>query len=451
MINSKKNPIIYGTLLLSFSGLLCRGIGFIYHLFIARKFGEEAMGIFQLTSPVLILAYSLTCAGFQTGLSKFVASCMGQNQKQKAHVFFYWGCFIALFFSLIYSFLIYHFSEPIASIILGEKKCAPLLRIFAFSFPFSSMHSCINGYFYGTKNTKLPAITQIAEQLVRVGSVIFLYTLFTSSDQTPSIAITCFGIVLGEMASCIFSFSYYNFACRPYSLSSLHTSNIGESSFFSIPGQLLAFSFPLTLNRVIVNLLQSYETILLPAALKKYGYSSHVTLSIYGVLTGMAMSFVLFPSTFVNSFSVLLLPKVSETQSKGDNSNLKLTIRKAILFCLILGFFCTLFFFFGGNLCGTLFFNSTLAGHFIKTLSFLCPFLYLHNTLNSVLNGLKKTNETLFINLFSLLIRLLTILFIVPYKGMYAYLYGFLLSEIISSLLCFYFLRKFIIIKKEYT
>ena len=54
MLNSKKNPIIYGTLILSFSGLFCRGIGFFYHLFISRIFGEEAMGIFQLTSPILM-------------------------------------------------------------------------------------------------------------------------------------------------------------------------------------------------------------------------------------------------------------------------------------------------------------------------------------------------------------------------------------------------------------
>ena len=356
MLSSKKNPIIYGTLLLSFSGLLCRGIGFIYHLFIARKFGEEAMGIFQLTSPVLILAYSLTCVGFQTGLSKFVASCMGQNQKRTAHVFLYWGLSISLLFSLLYSILIYCFSDFVAIDILGEKKCTPLLRIFALSFPFSSMHACINGYFYGIKNTKLPALTQIAEQLVRVGSVFFLYSFYLSHHKTPSIFITCWGILFGEMISCLISFFYYYFSCKPTSLSYQHSAKYDQPSFFKIPGQLLAFSIPLTCNRVIVNLLQSYETILLPTALRQYGYSSQAALSIYGVLTGMAMSFVLFPSTFVNSFSVLLLPAVSETQSQGDKAGLRSTICKTICFCLILGFFCTFLFFFTGNICGSLFF-----------------------------------------------------------------------------------------------
>lgn len=452
MLNSKKNPIIYGTLILSFSGLFCRGIGFFYHLFISRTFGEEAMGIFQLTSPILMLAFSLTGAGMQTAISKYTASLVAKSKTETTNYYLFYGCLISFVLSSLYSLLIFYNSETIAIHILGEKKCALLLRICAFSFPLSSLHCCFNGYFYGIKNTKLPSLTQIAEQLIRIGSVLLIYSLYRMQNMVPTIAITCLGMLLGEAAALFLSVMFYLHKFRG-SLSPMHSSlltNKKNNLFLTrkIPGQLLSYSIPLTLNRVFVNLLQSYEAISLPSALKNYGYSSKAALSIYGVLTGMALSFVMFPSTFTNSVSVLLLPTVSEAESQSNESthNQKLTriIHKTILFSLALGVLCTLFFYFWGNYCGEILFQSSLAGRFIKILSFLCPFLYLKLTLCSVLNGLKKTKETLWIHLFSISLRLTSILFIVPNIGIYGYLYGLLLSDFLASLSCFYFLRKWL-------
>ena len=49
---------------------------------------------------------------------------------------------------------------------------APLLFVLAFIFPFCGVTSTINGYFYGKNNAKIPAVTQIIEQLVRVVFVV---------------------------------------------------------------------------------------------------------------------------------------------------------------------------------------------------------------------------------------------------------------------------------------
>lgn len=444
MLNFKKNPLILGTLLLSFSGLLCRGIGFFYRLFISQAFGEEAMGIFQLTSPVLMLAFSLTCAGTQTAISKYTASCVGIKNNALAKRFLMTGCFLSFCLSLLYSIIIYGQAENISIYILKEPRCAPLLRICSLSFPFAALHSCFNGYYYGKKNTKLPAFTQISEQLIRVGSVFFLYYHFTKHQKIPTIALTCIGMVSGEVTSFLISFLYYLIfenPCRKTTLFPLSPEQKFPDKFLSIVYQLLTLSIPLTFNRVIVNLLQSYEAISIPAKLQQFGYSAPTALSIYGVLTGMALSLLLFPSTFVNSACVLLLPAVSEASSQDNAKRIRVTINQAILFSIILGLGCTCFFYVFGKFCGVFLFDSSLAGTFIQKLSFLCPFLYLHGTLGSILNGLKKITASLLINILSIIIRLFFILYFIPLYGINGYLWGMLLSEIISALLCIIILR----------
>ena len=450
MLNFKKNPIVYGTILLSFSGLICRGIGFFYRLFISQAFGEEAMGIFQLTSPVLMLAFSLTCGGTQTAISRCTAACVGLKNEKKAKNFLYAGCILSVSLALLYSILIYGQAENISNFLLHEKRCAPLLRICAFYFPFSALHSCFNGYFYGKKETKIPSITQIAEQIIRVGTVFSIYQFFLYQGKSPTIALTCVGMLLGEICSFLISFFFYlsinSVSKTPSGRCSFATAKGSPDNFFSITKQLFVFSIPLTFSRVMVNLLQSYESILLPMVLKEFGFSNETALSIYGVLTGMAFSLIFFPSTFVNSVSVLLLPTVSEASSAQDYKQIENTIKKSIFFSLFLGCLFTFAFYSFGNILGVFLFDSQLAGTFIRQLSFLCPFLYLHITLTSILNGLKKTKLTLFINIFSLLLRIVFIIYFVPAYGIKGYVWGLLLSELFSSFFCIFALRKFLVI-----
>lgn len=442
----KKNSFVYGTLLLSFSGILCRGIGFLYRLFISHTFGEESMGIFQLISPILMLGFSLTCAGLQTAVSRYTAACMGLNNRSLGKKFLFCGCFLSFSLSILYSIIVYGQAENISIYILQEERCAPLLRICAFSFPFSALHSCFNGYFYGIKNTRIPAFTQLMEQFVRVTSVFSFHAYFVLQHQTPTIALTCLGMLFGEMASFLLSFFYFfhTRSSKKNAPSLVECEKEADNTpLLQVTKKLLKLSFPLTLNRVIVNLLQSYEAVSIPVRLKEFGYSAQNSLSIYGVLTGMALSLVLFPSTFTNSASVLLLPTVSEAASNKNTGKLKKTLKSTLFFSLLLGFFCTIFFFTTGNFLGKLLFNSTLAGNLIRVLSFLCPFLYLHTTFTSILNGLGKTNQTLFLNIFSLLIRLAFIIFMIPIHGITGYLYGLLLSEFVSSVACVILLRKY--------
>ena len=74
----KKNPLITGTIILTATGFASRFIGFFYRIFLSRLFGAEGMGIYQLISPVLALSFSLTAAGMQTAISKYVAGEIGR-------------------------------------------------------------------------------------------------------------------------------------------------------------------------------------------------------------------------------------------------------------------------------------------------------------------------------------------------------------------------------------
>jgi stage V sporulation protein B len=206
---------------------------------------------------------------------------------------------------------------------------------------------------------------------------------------------------------------------------------------------LLSMAIPLTASRVVLNLFATFENTMIPARLRAFGYTDSEALSVYGILTGMAMAVIMFPSVLTNSISVLLLPTISEAEAAGDVSLINRTIRKTVQYCLLLGFGCTAGFLFTGSFLGNFLFQNALAGTFITTLGWICPFLYISSTLNSILHGLGYPGTTFALNLLACGIRILFVQYAVPLYGIKSYLAGILASQIvIASLALLLLLRK---------
>ena len=424
--NSFKSSLITGTLLLTIAGVLTRIIGFFYRIFLSRVIGAEGLGIYQLTAPVMALGFAITSTGIQTAISRFVSNEIGKKNPGGARSYLFCGLWLSLLLSVLFSVILWKNTDFIARAWLGDARCAPLFSILSLSFVPSCIHACINGYYYGLKKTGVPALTQLAEQIARVAIVYVLFQIYTEQQQSLPLSVTMWGVVIGEIASTLVSVSCIRVLSG--------TTDRGLS-MVTCTKNLLAMAAPLTANRVILNLFSSYENIMIPNRLRLFGYEFSDALSVYGILTGMTMSVVMFPSVITNSVSVLLLPAISEAKAAGDDALIRRTLKKTIESCLSLGFLATLAFLFTGDFLGNFLFGNALAGTFITTLGWICPFLYLGSTLSSILHGLGFPGLTFVLNLISCGIRILFVLFAVPVFGIKSYLWGILLSQAVLAFL----------------
>lgn len=432
-----KNAIIRGTFILTATGLITRFIGFFFRMFLSHSFGEEQMGLYQLIFPIYALCFSLSSAGIETALARCVAKKSAQGKKKEADAILYQAIALSLSLALLLCFLMRNYASAISIYILGDLRCEELLSTLAYALPFASIHSCICGYYLGQKQTKLPAISQFVEQLIRVGAVFLFYKIVTSNESEPSIWIAVVGLLIGEFTSAIFCMRF--FSDKPHFRLDLQMFRTGRNTF----AEFISLALPLTSTRVLMNILQSVETISIPLKLQTYGFTNAEALSTYGVLTGMALPCILFPTALTNSVSTMLLPTVAEIEAENNLLRLKSLIRKVICFGFGLGSLCGLAFILLGSIAGKFLFNSALAGSFMQTLAWLCPFMYMNTTLISIINGLGKTSQSLLINMSGLGIRIVGVWWAIPLFGINGYLYGLLLSQLAISLLCIFQLKTY--------
>ena len=434
-LSKRKYALLTGTLLLTSAGFITRVLGFFYRIFLSRTIGAEGLGIFNLIHPVFGICFALCAGSIQTAISQSVAA----NVKKGRSVFRS-GLIISVAISMILAYFIIQFKDFIAGSILMEPRCAPLLTFLAVSVPCAAIHACINGYYYGMQRPSVPALAQIMEQIVRIGAVFLIADIMIRSGITITVQLAVMGHLIGEIASSLFTvFAYRFFPPKMAKDFAYDSSHFGETA----PG-LLHLALPLMGNRLVLNVLASAEAILIPSRLQMSGLSDSAAFSVYGVLTGMALPFILFPSTVFNSLAVLLLPTVAQAQSEGNEKRIGTAISMSLRYCMYVGILCIGIFTLFGNNLGVSVFKDSSAGQYMTVLAWLCPFLYLATTMGSILNGLGKTSITFTQNVIAMTLRLLFVLFGIPRLGIFAYLVGALASELLLAFMHVLTLKKMV-------
>lgn len=432
------NPVIKGTLILTLTGILTRFIGFYNRIFLNNLIGAKELGIYQLIFPLYIVAFSITTMGNELALTKLVSEFMGRNDEKSARSFLSTCLIINLTLSTMTSVFFCTNANFLSSKLLNTSSCGDCLKILSIGIPFMSAKGAIHGYFLGMKRSDIHGISDFIEQIVKVFGLYIIATYLTKKTVfTASFAVI--GIVIGEIASFLYSlFTLLNYFHKS---SKAHTkcccpSNLNKQPIYTqkIISIFLRNSIPLTANRFILTLLQSTEAILIPTFLLNYYHDWALSLSTYGIFSGMAFPFIMFPATITNSLSTMLLPAVSGAHSELKTKYLNRIINKSLCFCLLIGISSATVFFLSGNMIGNLVFHNKEAGIFLYRLSFLCPLIYLATTLASILNGLDLATHNLMLTVLATGIRLSSILLLVPRYGMHGYIFGLFVSYIFLTL-----------------
>lgn len=410
-----RSSFLKGTFILTATGFIMRLFGFLFKIFLSRTAGAAAVGTYQLILPIMTLCHAVSVSGIEITLSKNVSKKNGLAVGYAADCTVL-SCILGTACMLLLNI----FARPISAYYLHNDECAPLLRIFSFSIPLTCIHSMFYSYYIGKGSAIFPALSQLFEQLVRFAAL-FFFSLFTGGAVTAVLA-----TVTGELFSVLMCTLFV--MCRRKRIS--YAASVSHKEQY---GVIIRHSFPVTVNRLSLNFIQSLESSLIPMMLILNGSSRSEALGIFGIITGMALPLVLFPATVTNSFALMLIPAVSKNDA--HTGRLNAYGRTSFCFSLVLGLSCIVFFnTFGGKIAARLFSNGEIV-LLSQKLSLICPFVFISSTFKSILNALGKSYRVLVNNMFSEVLCLFFIVFCIPRYGSSGYIAGIILSQCLNTVL----------------
>lgn len=434
----KKTKLFFlNALILSLVNVVMRMVGVSFNAYVSVKVGEECMGLFTLVMSVYGLAVTFAASGVNLAVVKLVAEtyakiekCGSDNPKKQLGRVVRSAVVYSLLFGCAAGAAVYFASDFIGNILLKDSRTILSLRVFSFSLPAIAVSSAVAGYFTGVRKVYKNAVISVIEQLVKIFIIMAGLVLVAPRGMEAACVAIVGGGAAAEGASLISSTVLYVFD----RVKKTPAPSAGREEW-KAPGfsEVASLALPVAVGAYARQGLLTAEHLAIPRGLAKYGMDTAQSLAAYGVMHGMVMPLVLFPSAVLGSFASLLIPELSECAALGDRRRIcsigEKVFRSSLLFSVcVAGIFLSF-----SRSIGIGMYGSEEAARQLHLIAALVPVMYLDSAVDSMLKGLGEQVYCMKVNVADSMMCLALVFVLVPKYGIDGYILLTIISEIVNA------------------
>ena len=434
-----RTSMLYGTLLLTGTGICSQALGFVYRILLSRLIGAEVMGLYQLVMPVYSVLMSITAVGLTAAVSNLSASyhAVGNRAAIAALLRRCLTLFLVLFApAAAVTVLCY---DPISVYLLGDARTQTGLVLLLPCVLLTGVENLHKHYFYGTGNVRPPAAVELCEQVIRAGAVLGLLVLFLPQNPEWTVAL----IVLGMTACELFS-----------ALTLLLLARRSLDRAAGLPGRVpgrrelnrkvAALALPVAMTSLLGNLMGSATAVIIPQQLVRAGAEVSQAMSAFGVLCGMTIPMLCLPTAFIGALGLILMPRLAQAAALGRTDLVRSRLDRAMLATSVLVLPAIALLTVLGPTLGVLLFREPTAGNYLLPLAVGVALSCWQAVLSGALNGVGRQSTAARNALLSAVAELGCTYFLMglPGVGLRGYVAGFVLSAALGAWLNWRGVRK---------
>ncbi len=420
----RRKKLVLNTLLLSSSSVLMSAIAMVFQIWLVGRIGAVGIGLYQLIMSAASLGMTFAISGIRFAAARLVSEELsgvcGEGVRHAMRSCLGYG----LFFGAAAWAMLWLLAEPIGVVCIGDARTVSSLRICAFGMPCIALCSAMSGYFTACGRVWKPTVVHLIEQLFSIGAVMF----FLSRADASDIASSCAAVSLGRLAGDVLSAALMAFAY----ITDMRSHHACSSARPPVVGRMLKLALPLAASAYARSALSAALHLLVPRGLKKHGATADIALANYGVIQGMALPVLLFPSCIMAAVAELTVPQLTESQLRHRTDDIKDTVSslvgKALRFSLIIGLAMMLL----SDLLGEKLYHSADAGRYIRLIAPLVPVMYTDMVIDGCLKGLGQQVKSMVINIIDVFTGLVMVLWLLPLYGLPAYIAMMFVTETLN-------------------
>ena len=314
----------------------------------------------------------------------------------------------------------------------------PLFYI-AIGLPFIAMSSCISSYFATIRKAYKNAISQVFEFTIKMFATIILLKINISNG----VEAICISLILADVISEICSFTLIFILY----IIDIKLKKLEDIRSFGQRINILKIAFPVAVTSYIRSGLSTLKQLIIPTQLEKSGISCSRALSQYGMINGMVLPVITFPTVFTDSYSMLLIPEFSTYLAQKNYKAINYIANKIFkITCAFTMCICSIFFIFSNDL-GLAIYNNIEIGYYFKIFTPFIFFMYMDHIIDCILKGLNKQFGVMCCNILDLSITTCFIYFLLPVLGIKGYVLSIFFSEVLNFSISLFQLFKYSRIK----
>ena len=411
------------------TSLLLRTLGIVFRVFISNRVGAEGMGLYQLVFSVYVLGTTFAAAGIVTAVTRMVAEQIARGTPVNVRRVMRLSMSLCVLIGTLSAAILY-FGAPTIGGWVGDPRTVPALAVSGLALPFIGVASCVKGYFMARRRAMPPCVSQIFEQAVRIGSILWMLHAAGNCSLAEACRIIIAGDAISETAACLFLLIAYRLDRRH--ITTRHTAMLSHRALLR---PLLGIAVPLTAGRYLSTALRTVENILVPARLTLFTRSDALSLEQFGAVKGMALPLLFFPAAFLVTVSGLLVPELSDAHALGHKRQVTRLTEQAMhvtwIGSVLIGCLFTVL----GRPLGNQLYGDDTVGLLLQILGPLTPVMYLDSVATGMLKGINEQVHSLWYSVADSVVRITLIWLLLRRFGITGFLFVMLVSNLLTCIL----------------
>ncbi len=312
-----KFDFLKGAAWIAVGGFTAKLIGALYRIPLTNIIGGRGMGLYQMVYPVYCLLLTVSATGIPSSIAKLTAEKIGKGENEKSVFFAAMKLFLLIglvgtaIMAIVAPFLAR--AQGSEEILFGYYALAP-------SVALVSAISVFRGWFQGRNNMFPTAISEIAEQVVKVGFGLFFAYLFRDDIQ-KAVVFLLLAVSISELATLLLMKRFYK--------KTPPVPREEEGGRISMK-RILRLSIPVTFSAILLPVSGLLDSVLAPRMLG--GYTGEAV-TLFGLFSGGAITVINLPVSICYGVAAAAVPSVAsavERRREGESP------RKRIFFALFI-------------------------------------------------------------------------------------------------------------------
>lgn len=353
-----------------------------------RVAGEEAVGIYMTSYPAFVFFISLLQLGIPIALAKIVAELHAKRRDGQLKSVMQTATRWSIVSIILFAPVLYFFIPFLAGTLLHNEATKLTLYIALGAVPIVVFSGLIRGYLQGIAIISATAWSQMLEQLVRIGLITILLPLFATPENPALTAAYAMAITAaGELISFIYLYIHYSIKKkRPKQSEKV-------KPYPAMP--MMRIAVPSAGSRLFGTFTWFLEPIVFLKALTVSGLTAAGATTLYGIISGVHIPLLLFPSFIPNALAIVLIPAVSDAVARSNHQLLNERIGVSLRLSSIVGCYAATFFFLHGDELAMRLFHLEENRGFMRILAPIFYFYYIQSPLHSILQAVDEARPAM--------------------------------------------------------
>jgi len=339
-MSKTQKSFISGAVILAAGSLIAKFMGMFFKIPVTNILGEYGYGLYEYAYPIYNTCLAISTTGLPIAVSKMVSEKMSTEDYFSAYHVFGVSIKAITILGAVISLAMFLSANTIIRICGWPQDAYYSIVSLSIAPFFVSMVSTYRGFFQGMQRMTPSSVSQIWDQIGRVGfGLLLAYTLTNAFGVAYGAAGATFGATAGSIFSFVYlAVSFIRMKRKDQPLIRQTSQGRNPENAKAILKGIIIMAIPVILGSFVNTIMDLINGITIPNIFTSLGYTSQETTNIFGRL-GASNTLTNVPLVLGSSLSASIVPFISRAIAAKES---KEVIKKQTALALRTSFYVSL-------------------------------------------------------------------------------------------------------------